>query len=156
MLTVRPTAPNDLEALISWETERDTSMWLGETGPAWHARALADPDQEHVVATDGGTPVGFAVLAGLHRSEDVELRRIVIAPARRGTGRGRALLQAVLDWAYQQHGARTVWLDVKKHNHRARSLYESSGFTERETHGGATAEPDGTASDLVIMVHQSR
>lgn len=43
---------------------------------------------------------------------------------------------------------------MKKHNHRARSLYESAGFVVRETRSSAMVEADGTASDLVIMVHQ--
>ncbi|WP_189941708.1 hypothetical protein [Streptomyces aurantiogriseus] len=36
---------------------------------------MADPDQERVVAVDGETLVGFAVLAGLSGSEGIELRR---------------------------------------------------------------------------------
>ncbi|WP_137980464.1 GNAT family N-acetyltransferase [Streptomyces violaceusniger] len=154
MLMVRSAAPDDLHDLTGWESEPDTSRWLGETGPAWHARVLADPDQEHVIAVDGETLVGFAVLAGLRRSEGIELRRMVVAPTHRGAGQGRALLQTVLDRAYQHHGAQTVWLDVKRHNRRARSLYETSGFVVRETLRNAIVEPDGTASDLVIMVHQ--
>lgn len=156
MLTLRPTTPHDLHDLTGWETEPDTSTWLGETGHNWHTRALADLDQEHVVASAGEALVGFAVLAGLRGSEGIELRRMAVAPTHRGTGRGRALLQAVLVRAYQHHRAPTVWLDVKEHNRRARSLYETSGFVVRETHRKAIAEPDGTASDLVIMVHHPR
>jgi ribosomal protein S18 acetylase RimI-like enzyme len=154
MLKLRSATPDDLHALTGWESEPDTSRWLGETGPAWHTRALADPDQEHVIAVDGETLVGFAVLAGLRDSKGIELRRMVVAPTSRGAGRGRALLQVVLDRAYQHHGAQTVWLDVKSHNHRARSVYETSGFVARETVRNAIVEPDGAASDLVIMVHQ--
>ncbi|WP_328767889.1 GNAT family N-acetyltransferase [Streptomyces sp. NBC_00286] len=98
--------------------------------------------------------MGFAVLAGLRDSKGIELRRMVVAPTSRGAGRGRALPQAVLDRAYQYQGAQTVWLDVKSRNHRARSLYEASGFVARETLRSAIVEPDGAASDLVIMVHQ--
>lgn len=156
MLTLRPTTPDDLHDLSAWETEPDTSRWLGETGNSWHTRALADLDQEHVIAEDGDDVVGFAVLAGLRGGEGVELRRMAVAPAHRGSGRGRALLQAVLVRAYQHHCAQTVWLDVKEHNRRARSLYESAGFVVRETLGNAITEPDGTASNLVIMVHQPR
>ncbi len=154
MLMLRSATPADLHDLTGWESEPDTSAWLGETGLAWHTRALADPDQEHVVAVDGETLTGFAVLAGLRGSEGIELRRMVVAPTHRGTGQGRALLQAVLARAYEHHGARTVWLDVKSHNGRASSLYESSGFVVRETRRNAMLEPDGTFSDLVIMVNQ--
>lgn len=154
MLTLRPTTPEDLRDVTDWESERETSAWLGETGAAWHRRALTDPEQEHVIAVVADAPAGFAVLAGLRDGSSIELRRIVVAPSHRGAGQGRALLQALLTRAYEHHGARTVWLDVKKHNHRARSLYESAGFVVRETRSIAIVEPDGTASDLVIMVHQ--
>ncbi|WP_051580049.1 GNAT family N-acetyltransferase [Pseudonocardia acaciae] len=154
MLTLRATTPDDLRHLAGWETEPDTSTWLGETGADWHARALTDLDQEHLVAADGDALVGFAVLAGLRGGEGIELRRMVVAPAHRGAGRGRALLEAVLARAYRDHGAGTVWLDVKEHNRRARRLYESSGFVVREMRTNAIANPDGTAADLVIMVHQ--
>jgi ribosomal protein S18 acetylase RimI-like enzyme len=156
MLTLRPAAADDLQNLAEWEAEPGTSTWLGETGPAWHARALSDPDQEHLVAIEAEATVGFAVLAGLRDGEAIELRRMVISPAHRRTGRGRALLTAALARAYQHHGARRVWLDVKAHNHRARTLYESEGFTATETLTGAITEADGTLSDLVIMAHQAR
>lgn len=154
MLTLRPATADDLRNLTGWEAEPDTSLWLGETGPAWHARALADPDQDHLIALDAATPVGFAVLAGLSGGEHLELRRMLVRPAHRGTGRGRALLKAALAWAYQHRGAQGVWLDVKAHNHRARALYESAGFTVTKTLTGAITEADGSQSDLIVMTHQ--
>jgi diamine N-acetyltransferase len=156
MLTLRPATADDLQNLAEWEAEPETAAWLGETGPAWHTRALSDPDQEHLVAIEAEAPVGFAVLAGLHGGQAIELRRMVIAPAHRRTGRGRALLTAVLARAYHHHGARRVWLDVKARNHRARALYESEGFTATETLTEAITEADGTLSDLVIMTHRAR
>lgn len=156
MLVLRPTTPDDLRELSGWEQEPDTSTWLGETGPAWHTRALADPDQEHLITTDGDALVGFAVLAGLRGGNSIELRRMVVAPGHRGAGRGRTLLEAVLARAYAHHGVQNVWLDVKSHNVRARSLYESAGFVVRETLTKAIVDPDGTISDLVIMAHQHR
>lgn len=172
MLTLRPTVAEDLRRPVEWESEPDTSAWLGETGTAWHTRALADPDAEHLTALhtvdgatgtgegrsdrvgDGAGPVGFAVLAGLSGDGAVELRRIVVAPAHRGTGRGRELLKAVLAWAYERRGAQGVWLDVKADSRRARSLYEASGFVVRERREDAGTGPDGTAFDLVVMDHR--
>jgi diamine N-acetyltransferase len=147
MLTLRPSTEDDLGSLAGWEAEPDTARWLGETGPAWHARALADPDQDHLIALEADAPVGFAVLAGLNGGQQLELRRMLLRPAHRGSGRGRAL-------AYQERGATGVWLDVKAHNHRARALYESAGFTATETLAGAITEPDGSRSDLIIMTHR--
>jgi diamine N-acetyltransferase len=154
MLTLRPSTAADLDDLVGWEAEPDTALWLGETGRAWHDRALADLDQDHLIALEAAAPVGFAVLAGLIGGQRLELRRMLLRPAHRGTGRGRALLTAALAWAYQHCGAQEVWLDVKAHNHRARALYESVGFTVTTTLTGAITEADGSSSDLVVMTHQ--
>lgn len=63
-------------------------------------RALSDPDQEHLIAIEAEAPEGFAVPAGLRGDPAIELRRIVMSPAHRRTGRGPALLTAVLARAY--------------------------------------------------------
>lgn len=154
MLSLRPTTPADLPDVAGWEAEPGTAVWLGETGMAWHARALNDPDQEHLVAESSGTPLGFAVLAGLCAGGPIELRRMVVGAAHRGAGHGRGLLAAALVRAYDDHGAREVWLDVKPGNARARALYASAGFTVIETRADAIAEPDGTRSDLIVMTHR--
>jgi len=73
---------------------------------------------------------GFAVLAGVQTGDGaIELRRMVVSPALSATGRGRALLRAVLARAGQDHRAARVWLDVKPRNPRARRLYGTAGFT---------------------------
>ncbi|MPZ63616.1 MAG: GNAT family N-acetyltransferase [Propionibacteriales bacterium] len=156
MLSIRPTAVADLAVVTALEDEPDTAEWLCETGPAWHERALQDPDQEHLVAEyDGGT-AGFMVLAGLRRSDGVlELRRIVAAPAVRRTGVGRAMLKAAVACAIDVHDARRVWLDVKTQNVRARTLYESEGFVPTRTITEAIAEADGTTSDLLVMTREA-
>ncbi|MGP3913763.1 GNAT family N-acetyltransferase [Nonomuraea sp. 10N515B] len=146
MSMIRPATAEDLPLLTAWEDDRDTAAWLGETGLAWHEGALADPDQDHVVAEHDGTVTGFAVLAGLSGGDGViELRRMVVDPGRRGAGQGRALLRAALARAYEHHGAGRVWLDVRAANRRARALYESEGFSVTY----AVAD-----DDLIIMSHR--
>lgn len=128
MLVLRATGRADLATVTAWEAEPDTARWLGDTGPAWHERAIADPTQEHLTAVRGTDPVGFVVLARIP-GPSVELRRIVLGAAHRGTGHGRALLRAVLARAGTRHLATEVWLDVKADNARARALYAEEGFT---------------------------
>jgi diamine N-acetyltransferase len=152
VLTLRLTTPGEVAAVTAIEAAADTGEWLGDTGHAWHERALADPAQEHLVAGEPGALLGFAVLAGLDRRDRViELRRMVVAPALRGTGKGRALLQAVLTRALRQHQAARVWLDVKPDNLRARSLYESEGFTVTDVLT-QQLDPAGTTG-LLVMQH---
>jgi len=64
VLTLRPTGEADLDSIVAIEAAEDTARWLGETGPDWHERARADPDQDHVVAELDGVIVGFGVMAG--------------------------------------------------------------------------------------------
>jgi ribosomal protein S18 acetylase RimI-like enzyme len=154
MLTVRPTALDDVPRVVALETMPDTREWLCETGLAWHEKALADPAQDHLLAVEGSTIVGFVVLADVHNADRViEIRRLVVDPASRGKGHGRSLLRAAVERAYEHHHARRVWLDVKAHNHRARALYESEGFAVSRTIRHAVREQDGTMSDLVVMTH---
>ena len=152
MLALRLTTADDLDQVSAIEQAADTGQWLGETGPTWHERALADPDQAHLAAGEPGVMTGFVVLAGLQRSDRViELRRMVVAPAFRGRGQGRALLQAALARAYHQNCAQRVWLDVKTGNLRARSLYESEGFVA--VAGPAPGPGSEGTSDLLVMEH---
>lgn len=154
---IRPTRADDLIRIAVLEAGPDTPQWLGETGFAWHQRALADPDQEHLVAESSGAPAAFVVLAGLRGGDGViELRRMVVGPHFRGAGQGRALLKAVLARAYDHHGASRVWLDVKADNVRARALYESEGFALTQTLADAVTEADGTTTDLLLMVRSAR
>jgi diamine N-acetyltransferase len=152
VLTLRATTSGDLVHVAAWEDQADTSVWLGETGRAWHEAVLADPDQEHLIAEDAGGPAGFAVLAGVRTGDGaIEVRRMVVSPAFRGTGRGRALLRAALARARCEHRAAQVWLDVKPHNVRARRLYESEGFVLTRTIASALTGPDGATTDLLVM-----
>jgi diamine N-acetyltransferase len=153
MLTIRPGRRADLAGVVALETAADTAMWLGETGLAWHERTLADPGQELLVAEDGGRLAGFAVLVGLgHAGQTIELRRMAVDPTMRGAGLGRGLLRAAVARARDEHAAHRVSLDVKAHNRRAIALYESEGFTLVTGPPKTMTEPDGSTSELLVMV----
>lgn len=72
-----------------------------------------------------GRPAGFG-LAVLERGA-VGLFDLAVAPAQRGGGRGRALVQALLHWAAEA-GATSAYLQVRAQNLPALRLYESMGF----------------------------
>ncbi len=61
-------------------------------------------------------------------STTVELVSMWVQPSARGDGVGRALVEAVLDWARETE-AREVALGVMESNTAARRLYTASGFT---------------------------
>jgi ribosomal protein S18 acetylase RimI-like enzyme len=82
----------------------------------------------------GDEPAGLAVLrfraaiwsAGL----ECYLAELYVAPASRGQGLGRALMEAALHQA-RDRGADTMDIGVDEPDHAARRLYESLGFTNR-------------------------
>lgn len=61
-----------------------------------------------------------------------------MAPALRGQGLGRALLEAAIE-AAREAGATGIDLNTGETDTAARALYESAGFTNRE------GSPDGPA-----------
>ena len=93
---------------------------------------------EATVLLGGDGPEGIAVLrfrpALWTPTIDAYLEELYVAPAKRGQGLGRALLNAALDVA-RVAGAGDIHLGTSEDDTAALALYESTGFTNRE--GGA-------------------
>jgi len=62
---------------------------------------------------------------------DAYLEELYVAPAMRGQGLGRALLEGAID-AARERGATHMDLGTSEDAAAARGLYESAGFTNRE------------------------
>jgi ribosomal protein S18 acetylase RimI-like enzyme len=97
----------------------------------------------------GQRPDGIAVLrfrpAIFEPKQTAYLEELYVAPARRGEGLGRALLEAAIDLA-RDEGASWIELGTSEDDVAARALYESAGFTNRE------GRPDGP----VMFVYERR
>jgi ribosomal protein S18 acetylase RimI-like enzyme len=82
----------------------------------------------------GDAPDGLAVLrfraAIWSDGQECYLAELYVAPARRGQGLGRALMEAALREA-RDRGADTMDIGVDEPDLAARRLYESLGFTNR-------------------------
>jgi len=73
-------------------------------------------------------PEAFGSVGGMHHSPGTaELISMWVAPEARGTGVGRALVEAVVDWATSERSERVV-LAVRRNNAPAVALYARSGF----------------------------
>lgn len=99
-------------------------------------RLIGRDDTDYLLA--GEPPAGVAQVR--YRwgvwwdAEDCWLEDLYVTPEARGTGLGRALVEAVLERAAAR-GCRRVELDVNSENAAALALYESLGFTTGKTGG---------------------
>jgi ribosomal protein S18 acetylase RimI-like enzyme len=111
----------------------------GVAALAENARRLLTK-QEMAVLLGGAEPDGIALirfrLSVWTAVPEAHLQELYVAPARRGEGLGRTLLEAAIELAREQ-GATTIDLGTSVTDTAARALYESAGFTNREW------EPDG-------------
>lgn len=98
-----------------------------------------DLDGAIFVAEAEGAVVGFVCIFAKTDSgslieaepEHAYISDLVVLPAHRGRGVGRALLRQAEEFAVQ-HGARVLKLDVLAANSGARALYCTAGFQEHE------------------------
>jgi ribosomal protein S18 acetylase RimI-like enzyme len=102
--------------------------------PALAARMRQLLDGDTLVLLAGDAPDGLAVLrfraAIWSDGQECYLAELYVAPARRGQGLGRALMEAALREA-RDRGADTMDIGVDEPDLAARRLYESLGFTNR-------------------------
>jgi GNAT superfamily N-acetyltransferase len=149
MVLVRATTTTDWQALreICLQALLDAPDAFAST----HAREAAFGENEwRERASRDGSFIAFlpevcpAGLGGgyLAEPEVVELIGMFIRPQARGRGVGRAVIDAIAEWARQQ-GASTVHLWVTETNSRARLLYERCGLT-------ATAERQPLPSNPAV------
>lgn len=109
--------------------------WWNRTDPddsafdAGVRRVLADPSSEYLLA--GDPPMGVCQLRYRYsvwtESPDCWLEDIFVEEAARGSGMGRALMDAAFERA-RARGCARMELDVNEANPAALSLYESLGF----------------------------
>jgi ribosomal-protein-alanine N-acetyltransferase len=98
----------------------------------WSARDFAQCVNAAVpflVAEQRGTGVIAGYAIAHVGADEGEILNLGVAPAHRGRGVGRALVEQMLA-ALRSHGARVVYLEVRESNVVARRLYESLGFAE--------------------------
>ena len=147
MIDVRPVRPADEPA---WrELWRGYCEFYGEripeavTAATW-SRLLGDSSLTCLVAVDGDEVVGFATYL-LHPSTwsqapSCYLEDLFVAPAARGAGAGRALIEA-LGARAREGGWRHVYWHTHRDNRAARALYD--GFTKADDFVRYVMKPAG-------------
>lgn len=125
-MTLRTATADDLGAIMALERASfPTDAW-SET---LMAAELSSLHGRYVVDVEAGRLAGYGGVRAVEGAADADIQTIAIAEHARGTGRGRALLHALLA-AARERGAREVFLEVRADNPAAESLYVSEGFTE--------------------------
>ena len=92
-----------------------------------------------LVVRRGGEPVGCGAVRMLD-GETAELKRMYVAPAARGTGLGRRLVQA-LEAEARALGVRRLVLETGIRQHAAIALYRAAGFGPIPLYGEYHASP---------------
>lgn len=92
-----------------------------------------------LVARRGGTPVGCGAVRLLDAGTG-ELKRMYVAPAARGTGVGRRLVEA-LEAEARALGARRLVLETGTRQHAALALYRATGFVPIPLYGEYVSSP---------------
>lgn len=124
---------------LGWITYRQAVLYAREYGWDWTYEALVakilgefaagfDPEREAAwVADQEGEVVGSIFLMRGETPEDARLRLLYVEPSVRGSGLGRAMVDACIDGARERGYARlTLWTnDVLT---SARRIYEAAGF----------------------------
>ena len=113
---------DDLDRIMALETELFTDPWSRQS---YLFEICTNRFSLPVVMEIDDVVMGYAVVWRLYG--EFHLATFGIAPNHQGNGWGRYLLEKLLDMADVEKRA---ILEVRRSNHRAKSLYESFGFRE--------------------------
>jgi len=123
-IAVRSMVAEDVDAVVSIETEAFSSPWRRET----FLELVDRPGLEFLVVEDGEAGIiGYAVLWCI--LDQGELANMAITPGFRGRGLGSFLLSRIMDLA-RERGVQTVYLEVRVSNKSAVRLYTQFGFVD--------------------------
>lgn len=106
---------------------------------------LKNPWNLFLAAEEQETLIGYGaacVIAG-----EGEIQRIAVLKEFRGEGRGRKLLEALVNFS-KDRGVRSMTLEVRESNLPARRLYISAGFLEEARRKNYYSNP---REDAIIM-----
>jgi GNAT superfamily N-acetyltransferase len=128
------------DTFASTNDESDMALHLERTyGVAQQTAELTDPSITTLLVDEGGSAAAYAQLRAGHVPDcvpgtaPIELWRFYVQRGWHGRGIAQALMARVVAEAADR-GAKTLWLGVWEHNHRARAFYGKCGFTDVGEH----------------------
>ena len=148
---IRPASSSDSAAIASFDKQFDSPA----KGEEFYDRYCSGQDvpqgnaSGHChVAEAGDEVVGHIIYSRV--LDEAEIINIIVAPALRGQGIGRALLRAAL-YALGPAGVSCCRLEVRESNAAAIGLYRAEGFCESGRREGYYPAEDGTREDALLM-----
>jgi GNAT superfamily N-acetyltransferase len=158
--------------LADWQRLRDLRLRaLADTPQAFaetlkEAQQLSDDEWKKRVApskesasfveeADDRSLIGMAFGVCDASEEVVYLGGMFVDPARRGTGVGRRLVEAVESWA-RERGAQRIELEVNPEITPALRLYESCGYQPTGNMRQLPSHPSATAVEMAKPITPSR
>ena len=139
-----PMGVAQLDAVMAVETAAYEFPWtrgnfVDSLASGYAARLLYDDD---------GTLLGyFVAMAGV---DEMHLLNITTVPAHQHRGHARFMLDALAGLC-RQRGALRLWLEVRRSNPRAQSIYRRRGFVEVGVRKGYYPAPQGQREDALVM-----
>jgi [ribosomal protein S18]-alanine N-acetyltransferase len=137
-------APETLDGVAAIEKTGGSAGW----SRGQFEKELALPMSRFFVLQQADNILGYG---GFWKVEDeAQVTNLVVAPAERRQGRGRLLLQHLLEQA-RSEGCRRMTLEVRGQNEAALALYRQAGFIQQTRRARAYEKP---ADDAVLMEKQ--
>lgn len=152
-MIVRPARPADADAISLFAARTFHEAFAADNrpedmlaymtlafGPVQQQRELSDPRHCYLLAEEGSTLAGYALLRdgddtpdGVTTRPSVELVRFYVDRPWHGKGVATSLMDACEHEA-RRRGARGMWLGVWERNYRAVAFYRKRGFRDVGSH----------------------
>ncbi|MDP1891655.1 MAG: ribosomal protein S18-alanine N-acetyltransferase [Gemmatimonadaceae bacterium] len=123
MPVIRPATQADLAAIAAIESVSFSDPWSLNS----FSDSLAHDFVRMCVVEDDAGVAGYSVV--WVSGEECELANLAVDPARRRSGLGAVLLDALLERAHEE-ALFVIFLEVRASNTAAQTLYASRGFHE--------------------------
>jgi len=130
-IILRDTIESDLQFVLKAETNSENNPYVAQWSKSEHCKSFKNRDIRHLIIEDSktGNSVGYIIMAGFQsQNKSIELKRIVVT--KKGQGFGKEAIKLIKQLVFGKMKFHRLWLDVRDHNSKAKSLYEKCGFTE--------------------------
>lgn len=154
---LRPTRPDDHEAILRWQNDPDVA-WRMDYDRTFTIEDIEQSEQRAreeghpFVIEHEGRPIGRIGLNGIRERDGVGALYIFLGEhGLAGKHLGREAILTLLGWAFDELGLRLIELWGLADNERAIHTYERCGFRREASLRQRSRWSDGTFHDRVIM-----